>query len=1095
MRGVSLKHLLEHIHLPLGTNNETWYVVDPEFVENIKAGQEGELRVRNERLLYGKGVVLCCNAILNDTDQVTTDHPLKPCGYDLIKYTYPQHVWKHIIEEYSYDVPIPRSIKLNSDGKWDVELEPKKIRISYPPCVSTSDNNQKTVQIFVWAEEGLIPDWMKESVQQEDHEHTPRADELVNFFDIRIDLGEINGFDIWAESHCSIHRLKQAILKAMKIGNGNLSGRDIDKIMWIEKCADYSYGCVKKEVESPNYMPFSPWCESRVSDLGGQGAIEILVIMEGAKLHDMKIKRVVRSGEPQAAGVLEAPPSVLPESLLVTGGLCGLHNLGNTCFMNSALQCLAHTLPLTRYYLRGDYLKDLNRTNPVGMGGELAETYAAFLMDLWRASGSQPYVIPSALKHVIGRFAPNFQGYAQQDSQELLAFLLDGLHEDCNKVSQKPYVIAPEGDEDVGDETVADEAWKNHKLRNESVIVDLFQGQYRSRVECPHCGKVSKTFDPFMYCSLPLPQKKRLALHISLLLETDSEFSWPFTFPIEVWYRNETMPKDESPQTVMTNLLEAEGNQIRLKIAMVLFEAYRNSSKIRFNSTDTQILINFLKNNERFMSVLSKAKHAQSSGSGGKLVRALSSDGAAGNESQSEFSRLTISDLQFIIKAYEAQLSPDTLLDQPPQPTRDVSPSAMPPLQAVNEPLNLTGFSYLDVSYACADLPESYYDLDADNTHSEYSLARPQETCYIAAYLGTNKPRVLVDVTVPLADTLMRSLTVQLAFDPTGIHTLHDTTHAVATAVQQRLVNKLGAISPDSRESLATEEIEIIEVLCRPATDRDPAWYSVTDIGDVPLCDLLSLLYPDTPQPLWGRLSFRAQWGSGIKTLFGSGIDFQPQFPNADLWLSTSLKPLSEHLFPAIQTSLESPRNRLLRVGQRHRRTAYHTVFDLPAPEIPLSDCFQEFVATELLAEDNMWYCSRCKDHVKALKKMDFWRLPDILVVHLKRFSQSRRFHRTKLESLVTFPHTDEDVLDLKEFLLPGSPDIDNCKYRLFAVDRHFGTLGGGHYTAFVKCHVNSTPRWYLFDDNYVAKLSDRVQDSSAYILLYERMGSKFVNP
>ena len=45
---------------------------------------------------------------------------------------------------------------------------------------------------------------------------------------------------------------------------------------------------------------------------------------------------------------------------------------------------------------------------------------------------------------VVGRFAPQFSGYQQQDSHELLAFLLDGLHEDLNRVKKKPYVEIPD---------------------------------------------------------------------------------------------------------------------------------------------------------------------------------------------------------------------------------------------------------------------------------------------------------------------------------------------------------------------------------------------------------------------------------------------------------------------------------------------------------------------------------------------------------------------------------------------------------------------------------------------------------------------------
>ena len=68
------------------------------------------------------------------------------------------------------------------------------------------------------------------------------------------------------------------------------------------------------------------------------------------------------------------------------------------------------------------------------------------------------------------------QGYAQQDSQELLAFLLDGLHEDLNRILKKPYI--PE-DERPGrsDEELAAEAWANYLKRNDSVIVDHLQAR------------------------------------------------------------------------------------------------------------------------------------------------------------------------------------------------------------------------------------------------------------------------------------------------------------------------------------------------------------------------------------------------------------------------------------------------------------------------------------------------------------------------------------------------------------------------------------------------------------------------------------------
>jgi ubiquitin carboxyl-terminal hydrolase 4/11/15 len=97
-----------------------------------------------------------------------------------------------------------------------------------------------------------------------------------------------------------------------------------------------------------------------------------------------------------------------------------------------------------------------------------------------------------------------FSGFAQHDSQELLNFVLDALHEDLNRVKKKPYVENPESN-NRSDEIVAFESWQNHLRRNQSMIVDLMHGQYKSTLKCPTCGKTSVTFDPFMSLQLPIP--------------------------------------------------------------------------------------------------------------------------------------------------------------------------------------------------------------------------------------------------------------------------------------------------------------------------------------------------------------------------------------------------------------------------------------------------------------------------------------------------------------------------------------------------------------------------------------------------------------
>uniref|UniRef100_A0A8C7MG35 Ubiquitin carboxyl-terminal hydrolase n=1 Tax=Oncorhynchus kisutch TaxID=8019 RepID=A0A8C7MG35_ONCKI len=195
-------------------------------------------------------------------------------------------------------------------------------------------------------------------------------------------------------------------------------------------------------------------------------------------------------------------------------GLCGLSNLGNTCFMNSALQCLSNVPPLTEYFLKDKYNDELNEDNPLGMKGEIAKAYAEITKQSW--SGKYSYVTPRPFKTQVGRFAPQFSGYQQQDSHELLAFLLDGLHEDLNRIRKKPYILLKDA-EGRPDKVVAEEAWENHIKRNDSIIVDIFHGLFKSTLVCPVCAKVSVTFDPFCYLTLPLPMKKERTLEVYLV--------------------------------------------------------------------------------------------------------------------------------------------------------------------------------------------------------------------------------------------------------------------------------------------------------------------------------------------------------------------------------------------------------------------------------------------------------------------------------------------------------------------------------------------------------------------------------------------------
>uniref|UniRef100_A0A1I7YLJ0 ubiquitinyl hydrolase 1 n=1 Tax=Steinernema glaseri TaxID=37863 RepID=A0A1I7YLJ0_9BILA len=208
----------------------------------------------------------------------------------------------------------------------------------------------------------------------------------------------------------------------------------------------------------------------------------------------------IEPGAPSVDSVdLDTFKTVVPPPLF--NAVRGLKNYGNTCYMNSALQCLLCIPELTEFFKIGGHRRELNTTGRK-FQGQLAMAYNALLVDLLR---NPLAIFPDDLRILIRKYARNFDNDDQQDAQEFLNFFLDELHEDLNRVEDKPNVapIEPNGQPDA---EKAQQYWENHLKRDDSVIVDLFYHQLKYKRTCRTCQTERVLFECAASLTLELPE-------------------------------------------------------------------------------------------------------------------------------------------------------------------------------------------------------------------------------------------------------------------------------------------------------------------------------------------------------------------------------------------------------------------------------------------------------------------------------------------------------------------------------------------------------------------------------------------------------------
>ena len=248
-------------------------------------------------------------------------------------------------------------------------------------------------------------------------------------------------------------------------------------------------------------------------------------------------------------------------------GVCGGHNLGNTCFMNSSIACLSNCTELTTYFLTGKYKENINRNNREGLQGRLAEAWHDLLEEYWN-SGARTGD-PREVKSTVAMKVRKFGGYAQQDSNEFMTEFLSILNEDLNKTDKKEYKELKEKGDDESELDCAKRFWNLHLSLNDSIVTDLFSGLLKSEVICSNCHYKNITFDPFNTLTLAIPSFYELYGNLTTL-----ELFYIPKYSIKKSCRLELKVKPNSPLKILAeeskNLKDFKYNLEKMKYIQVV---------------------------------------------------------------------------------------------------------------------------------------------------------------------------------------------------------------------------------------------------------------------------------------------------------------------------------------------------------------------------------------------------------------------------------------------------------------------------------------------------------------------------------------------
>ena len=776
--------------------------------------------------------------------------------------------------------------------------------------------------------------------------------------------------------------------------------------------------------------------------------------------------------------------------------ILGLSNLGNSCYMNASLQCFFAIKELTNYffnYFKEDYL---NKDNNLGTRGVLTIAYINLLLNVNNTTNKK-FFSPETFKIILGLCSKKYEGNEQEDAHEFITYLLDMLHEDLNRVINKPNINENEKNDknkniSENEKSILD--WNNFLRRNQSVIIDIFYGQYKSCVICPLCNFKSISFNSFSSLELPINESK-------------------IFLPVIVYFVD--IFKD-SPILIFTIYLSKDGLKIyflRKKISIFLnidilefelvLEKYNEIIHIFENNEDLpnnlQFIYAYRVNPKYFYS----EKNLRIKDINNKIKK--ESEDLNLNDYANKKYKINFEDLENSIKKRKNDIE----LNESKSIKSDLyylnskfinsvglDDSFFQRVIIQNHILknkNIKSFDIDDIIYLQKNkrCNEIYFEI-----FTKYAVNIISNN--LNANFANNFFEIYNSNNIEKLNTIMMKIFLHyfqnVKFHPSTIDLinnfpdcpfilfLHNKKFNIIDLIPLSSFINYDDVLTKFYNKINTENV-IKNILLNE-------YYSENDKLDI-----------DNKNNFEKDIIFNKNISRCKGLPGGESGDYQGDNNGTESEEESDSHSdddkNNENVIDTINYRTEKDENvdRILIIWNRKYIKHFLRNPDINLngvskeiyenslkKRISIEKFFEEFSKEEKLDKDNLWKCPKCNKKSQASKKIELYNMPKILIIHFKRFNNNK-----KINTFIDFPLTN---LDISKYINKkrNTNDTHELKYDLFGVINHYGSMDYGHYTSFCKnIHDN---KWYEYNDRIVneilpGKEYETIVNPNAYILFY----------